>query len=68
MVLNQVDRDSKGRKVFRCVGVSDATRLTKINHNYASMLGNVFHATDRTNNPIKHEIKTAFPWLCTELI
>ena len=56
-VLRQVDGDDEGKKIFQCAGLSDASRLGAIKNKYSSVLGDVFHAMDRTQVPVKHEAK-----------
>ena len=40
--------------------LSDTPRLGEIKNKYSSVLGDVFHAMDRTKVPVKHEAKKAF--------
>lgn len=40
--------------------LSDTPRLGEIKNKYSSVLGDVFHAMDRTKVPVKHEAKTVF--------
>ena len=46
--------------MFPCDGLSDAPTLSEIETSYSAVLGDVFHAMDRTRVPVKHEAKKAF--------
>ena len=46
--------------ILKCAGLSDAPSPSKIQNIFSSVLGDTFHAMDRTKVPIKHEAKKAF--------
>ena len=53
-MLSQVNGTAnEGREVLPCVGLSAAPRLSDLKDKHSSVLGDVFHAMDRTKVPVK---------------
>ena len=58
--LNQIQEDNDSRNFMKCNGLSDAPKLNEMKDVFSSVLGDVFHAMDRTKVPVKHEAKKPF--------
>ena len=53
-------KSSKSSTILPCEGLSLAPMPDEIKDYFSSILGDVFHAMDRTKVPVKHEAKKAF--------
>lgn len=56
----QSDEAVDGRTPLQCKGLSDAPKPEDILDKYSVVLGDIFHAMNRTKVPVKHEAKKAF--------
>jgi hypothetical protein len=58
--IQHMDNAEPNRAILKCAGLSDAPMPEDIVNKFSSVLGDAFHAMDRTKVPVKHEAKKAF--------
>ncbi|KAL7525102.1 hypothetical protein ACHAXR_003597, partial [Thalassiosira sp. AJA248-18] len=58
-IFNASDAQT-GNSVLKCKGLSDAPMPNKIRNRFSAVLGDIFHAINRTKVLVKHEAKKGF--------
>lgn len=56
----QSEEAQNGRALLQCEGLSEAPKPEDIKEKYSCILGDIFHAMNRTKVPVKHEAKKGY--------